>query len=381
MTWTKIKLASGVSVAMLLVGNLFFFSNNVGAAEFEVDGELTVQQINGDNKIILQESESFEVSVKDDKWFIVTTPHPGLQSQWAGMICFEIGGENNTIYQVSYFDKKILAPNSLNAAIGLIENDVVPENIAGSQIAELWLAFASSHYLDGAKNGKLKPIYWMLNPSMRNEDWEDTAKWERFDTAPHLPQEVVYFNENNIGINGTNRIIIQSPPPFEKGFTRAAYNVDSVTNIGGLMLPTGFTFKEFYVNRNTQPAELKVMRIVQANVAGVKTVCERTSFIPELTEATYVGDKRFARMPKPVEELSYMVTNGIWPAANVQWLQNMYQHELNARAHMIRPIESPSPRKKPGNTHTVLFVTLGGFAMATAAGILLLIARRRNSQN
>jgi hypothetical protein len=353
MTYAKLKLALGISMGILLAGSaVTIYSslpNKVVAAkfEFEADGELTVQQINGD-KIILQESESFEVSVKDDKWFIVTKPQPGFQP--AGMVRYEIGGENDTIYQVSYLDKKTLEPNSLNTAMGRIETATVPENIQGNQIAELWLAFASSHYLDGAKNGKLKPVYHMIDSSMRNEGWEDAAQWKRFDVEPRLPQMVDYINEKNIGVNGRQRLLIPLPPPFQKGYTRASYNVDSVTNIGSLTLPTGFSFKEYYVDRNSQPAELKVMRIVQANVTSVRTVCERTNFIPTLTEATYIGDDRFARMPKPVAELPYMVTNGIWPTTNVQWLKDLYQDELyqdelNVRAHMVKPIEQSSNHK------------------------------------
>jgi RNA polymerase sigma factor (sigma-70 family) len=351
MTWLKFKSALGISMGILLAGGAVTvyssLPNKVVAAkfEFEADGELTVQQIHGD-KILHQASESFQISVKDDKWFIVTKPQPG--SQPAGIVRYEVGGENNTIYQVSYFDKKTLAPTSLNTAIGLVETAIVPKNIAGSQIAELWLAFASSHYLDGAKNGKLKPVYDMIDSKMRNEGWEDTAQWKRFDVEPRLPQMVDYINEKNVGVNGGQRLLIPLPPPFVKGFTRASYNVDLVTNVGGLTLPTSFSFKEYYVERNTQPAGLKVMRIVQANVTGVRAVCERTNFIPTLTEATYIGDDRFARTPKPVAELTYMITNGIWPETNAQWLQKLYQFELyqdQFRAHMIKPIEQSSNHK------------------------------------
>ena len=326
MTWLKFKFALGIGMGILLAGGAVTvysaLPTKVVAAkfEFEADGELTVQQINGDNKIILQESESFEVSVKDGQWFIVTTPQPGFQP---AIVRYEIGGGNGTIYQVSYLDRKILEPNSLNTAMGNIGTDIVPKNIQGNQVAELWLAFASSPYFDGVKNGKLKPIYQMIASSTPNENLEDTAKWKRFDAEPRLPRQVDYINEKNIGVNGGQRLLFALPAPFEKGFTRASYHVDSATNVGGLTLPTGFSFKEFYVNQNTQPAELKVMRIVQANVTSVRTVCQRTNFIPAISEATYIGDDRFARAPQPVEELVYRVTNGIWPATNVQWLQKM----------------------------------------------------------
>jgi len=154
MTWLPFKFALGISMGILLAGGAVAvyssLPHKVAAAkfEFEADGELTVQQIHGD-KILLQESERFEVSVKDDKWFIVTKPHPGFQP--AGMVRYEVGSENDAIYQVSYLDKKTLAPTSLNTAMGRIETATVPENIQGNQVAELWLAFASSHYLMAQK--------------------------------------------------------------------------------------------------------------------------------------------------------------------------------------------------------------------------------------
>ena len=376
MTWLKFKFVLGISMGILLVGGAVTvyssLPNKVVAAkfEFEADGELIVQQIHGD-KIILQESESFEVSVKDDKWFIATKPQPG--SQPAVMARYEIGGENDTIYQVSYFAKKTLAPTSINTAIGRIETATVPENIVGNQVAELWLAFASSHYLDGTKNGKLKPVYQMKDSSMRNEGWEDTAQWKRFDAEPRLPQMVDYINEKDIGVNGARRLFIPLPPPFVKGFTRASYTVDSVTNIGGLTLPTGFSFKEYYVERNTQPAELKVMRIVQATVTNVRTVCERTNFIPTISEPTYVGDDRFARTPQPIAELTYMVTNGVWPATNVQWLKDLYQqyqhhHEFAVRAHMV---------EQSSNHKWIWFSSM--LIVSCVAAIAWLIKRKRGN--
>ena len=100
MTYAKLKLALGISMGILLAGSaVTIYSslpNKVAAAkfEFEADGELTVQQIHGD-KIFPQASWSFEVSVKDDKWFIATKPQPG--SQPAVMARYEIGGENDSV--------------------------------------------------------------------------------------------------------------------------------------------------------------------------------------------------------------------------------------------------------------------------------------------
>ncbi|HEY5504357.1 MAG TPA: hypothetical protein VIK28_04295, partial [Sedimentisphaerales bacterium] len=160
------------------------------------------------------------------------------------------------------------------------------------------------------------------------------------------------------------------------GYTRASYHVDSVTNIGGLTLPTGFSFKEYYVEWNSHPAELKVMRIVQATVTSVRTVCQRTNFIPTISEPTYVGDDRFARTPQPIAELTYMVTNGIWPTTNVQWLKDLYQqdlywHEWDVREHMIKPI------KQSSNHKWIWFSSI--LIVSCVAAIAWLIKRKRGN--
>ena len=340
MTWLKLKFALGLGVAALLVmAPLVATSQKEGnneITEYEVDGELTIQFLGENNKVTSEEHESFMVSVKDNKWFIITKPQPSPNIS-ADTTRYEAGGDGEAFYQVAYFDKKTLAPTSLNSAIGLIENDAVPENIAGNQVSEIWLALASSSYLNKSKNGMIEPVYSLIDSSMRNKGWVEKANWKRFQASPHLPQELSYLNKNIIGVNGRQRFLFTPPPPFEKGFTRAAYMADEVTNINGLTLPAKFSFKEFYVDQKAFPAGLKANRNVQGTVTDVRTVCTRTNFIPELTEATYVDDRRFAHSTKPVKALAYMITNGVWPATNAEWLQKSYQYEVNVRADMIKP--------------------------------------------
>jgi hypothetical protein len=91
-------------------------------------------------------------------------------------------------------------------------------------------------------------------------------------------------------------------------------------------------------------------------VTTVRTVCERTNFIPELTEATYVDDRRFARAPKPVEALSYMVTNNVWPATNVQWLQKSYQHELKSASSVLLTHRSHPPANRHLFVYSLVFI-------------------------
>jgi RNA polymerase sigma factor (sigma-70 family) len=353
MTWVKLKFPVGIGLAVLLTAVPIMTIYHNEKAEYEVDGELTLQLLGQNNTITSEEHESFTVSIKNGKWFIVTKPQPGKNS--ANITRYEAGGDGKTFYQVAYYDQKTLDPRSLNSAIGLIENDAVPENIAGNHISELWLALASSSYLNNSKNGMIEPVYYLIDPSMRNEGWVEKASWNRFHDPPHLPQQVIYLNKNIVGMNGSRRVVIQPPPPFEKGFTRAIYNVEEATNIDGLTLPIRFSFKELFLNPTVTPVELETNFNIIGNVTTVRTVCERTNFIPEPTEATYVDDRRFARAPKPVEALAYMVTNNVWPATNVQWLQKSYQDELKSVSPVLLTEKSHPPAYKHLFVYTLIF--------------------------
>ena len=154
MAWNSLKFPAGASLMALLIAVPIITHQKAGQnelAEYEADGKLTVQLLDGNEKITSEEREDFTVSVRDGKWFIITKPQSGKNT--ADITKYEAGGDGETFYQVAYYDKKNLASTSLNSAIGLIENDAVPENIAGNYVSELWLALASSSYLNHARNG------------------------------------------------------------------------------------------------------------------------------------------------------------------------------------------------------------------------------------
>ncbi|MGA2853824.1 MAG: sigma-70 family RNA polymerase sigma factor, partial [Verrucomicrobiota bacterium] len=278
MTWAKVKFGCGIGAAALLFSVPILVASHKGGrietAEYEADGKLTIQFIGVSNRVTSEESETFAISVKNGKWFIVTKPQSGLNS--ADIVRYEAGGDGQTFYQVAYFDKKRIASNSLNTAIGLIENDAVPENLVGNHVSELWLALASSSYLNEARNGTAEPIYDLADPTMRSQGWVDKASWNRFPSPPHLPRDLVYSNTSIIGMNGPRRVVIPAPRPFENGFIRASYNVEEFTNVNGLTLPTRFSIEELYLDLAASPVGLKTNFNIFGSVNIVRAVCGRT---------------------------------------------------------------------------------------------------------
>ena len=327
------------SFVICLISVFTLWRANAGG--YQVKGILNIKILNEENKIISERDESFDVSVNGSQWFIATAAYPPSDKE--DIANWEIGSEgSNEIYQVSLYNKARLNSKSLNDSVGMVEEDDVPLNLQGNQASELWLAFASSRYFDGITNGMLKPVYDLPNWSLRAQGYSDHATYERFESEPKLPKQVAYLNDKFLGLLRGKPKFIQLPAPFEKGFTRAEYKVILSTNVNGLMLPIEFTFTENAVLITKQKVQLLTYRIVDGTVTNLVPECNRESFIPNLTKATYIDDRRFDSLEKPVGALAYMVTNEIWPPMSSAFLQNLYKHEINVRAHMISTnLEAP----------------------------------------
>lgn len=377
----KIQCNCQTLVILLFVFTLVTASKTI-AGGFEIKGILKIKVIKEDNTIFSDKSESFDLSVDGCKWFIATAPYPDTEN--GDIIKWEIGSDgNDETYQVSLFNRTKLNSASANDSIGLIENGNVPDNLQENQVAELWLAFASGCYLNGATNGMLKPVYFL---SQRMPGHLDHAAFERFDLEPKLPRQVIYTNDMLMVTSKGKPMSIPLPPPFEKGFVRAEYTVVVSTNVNNMTLPTKFLFTENGIfpveGRSLSSAVrmIKSVRTVEGTVTSVVPKCDRTSFIPSLTEKTFVDDRRFSDKEKPVASLSYMVTNGVWPPATAAILQGLYKHELNVRAHMVstdvRQVSAPQVDQHPGRKFLVRIVITLAF-VAPPLIILINMLRRK----
>lgn len=298
------------------------------AEEFHAEGTLVIKYVDEHNKVSQQQSLNFEADVKDCKWSIVTIPNPltakDVITRW------EIGSDgSDEIYQVARFKKSDSPASSVNDSVGVFDQDAVPDNIAGNHVSELWLALASSCYFDGLTNKMINPIYNQRDPSLRSKNHVVNGEWQRLDAPPHLPRHVVYTDSQIEGTLEGKPRVIPAPRPFENGYTRAEFNVISTTNVGNLVLPKQFFFKEFtVVPRSIGAANYFMFRVAEGYVQTARAVCERTNFIIPLTDATYIDDRRFSRLAKPVMSLSYMATNHVWPPMESPTLQMLYKQAL-----------------------------------------------------
>ena len=158
--WLRVVLA-----ALTLLGS------NCFAAEYEVEGIITHRTFIQD---VLQDviSRRFKVSVNDCKWLIRATE---LNKD----NYVEIGFEDGTSYNLAsfYFKTNGVINNILAAVIDPVE---VPEGDA-SGISYLWLAYASSCYLEQAKSNYIAPVWDQEDRTLRFDDFKMKALWTQLD--------------------------------------------------------------------------------------------------------------------------------------------------------------------------------------------------------
>ncbi|MDR3457140.1 MAG: hypothetical protein P4N60_06810 [Verrucomicrobiae bacterium] len=354
--------------SMIIAAIIVLFEVPSYSEEFQAEGVVNIKHMDERGNVTQQQSETFKVDVKGCQWFIVTTPYP-LAAK-ADIIGWEIGSKgDNEICQVAKFNQQTLRADSFNNSVGFVERGVVPDNVAGNQVSELWLAFASGCYFDGLTNNMMKPVYDEMDPSMRGRYEVVKSRWQRFESSPKLPQRVVYTNNQIEGFYKGKTVKRPAPHPFENGYDRAEYESSSTTNVGGLVLPRKFSFKEYAVIQTAKAdSHLVLYRVVEGYLTAAEPVCERTVFLPSLTDASYVDDARFARLPHPVISLSYMVTNRVWPQFDSPVLQNLYAEEARRQEayttnHVDTLLDGTGPGSKSKRLMVLLFLILSIFPL------------------
>ena len=370
----KIRL---IQIGLFFAGLLPAFHS--AAQEFQASGMLTEEFVNASNGVSQERTEHFEISVRDCQWFITTTPYPLNKTNWV----WKIGSEgSNVIYQTTKFNEA--NSDSVNDSVGEIENDSVPNNVQGDVVSEIWLAYASACYLDSVTNNRLKPAYSLIDHDWRFEDYTVKADWKRFDSPPRLPQQIIYYEDKGVGFYGGKVREFPLPPPYTNGYTRAEYDAIATTNVGGLVIPRQFSFKEYAVMQTSSTnSHLMMWRVVTGWLSDAQPICERETFIPDITEPTYVEDDRFSKsnQPNPIAGMAYMITNGEWPSTNSPLLQKLYQHELFAEPDAVGPAPmNIRPRHvHPGQTGSKRKVVIMLVGLSLCSVIFFLVKGWRKS--
>ena len=256
---------------------VFIFSAACADAyEYEADGMLEGETHFALGNVVKEEPVSFKVYVRDCQWLIHIT------QQNAHTKYLEIGFDGNTMYYSSMLDEKVIANINPKPPLwaGGLSSDAVPFNGSEPNIPVIWLALASSCYLNDAKDHLIPPY---STDAVRGSL---PALVFRVSDLPKLPQTITFLDDGFDRRFGAPR---QRPPPFDKGFTNAIYTVNAFTNIGGYSLPRQFTLEVFL------PASTGIALFAKYNgiVNNARPECSLTNFIPETGGVGFVNDFRF----------------------------------------------------------------------------------------
>ncbi|HWQ91159.1 MAG TPA: hypothetical protein VN673_05775 [Clostridia bacterium] len=115
----------------------------------------------------------------------------------------------------------------------------------GSRAQFVWFAYASAPFFKGLTNTTILPIWDPEDPKTRRQSCEIQMEYSLSPAPPKLPVSVKFlnngvYNSYNPATHGVD--VIPLNPPYDKGFTKASYEVISTTNTAKISLPQAFVF-------------------------------------------------------------------------------------------------------------------------------------------
>ncbi len=302
MVWAKAKLGLviGMGVLVAAAATTIIVKKNQkhaqAAYEYEADGIFEGEQhlLLGDVK--KWNPVSFKIYVRNGQWLIYI-PHP-----WGGAKYLEIGFDGKTMYHSGVLEKNAIPRTDLSALPGLWDGSVSFDSVpfAGPEphFPIIWLALASSRYLDDA-NDRLMPPYSTEVLRVRLP-----ASVMRMDNPPRLPQTITFFND---GFDRREGVPKKIHPPYDKGFTNAIYTVNTFTNIGGYSLPLTFNLKVFV--HTYSGSGITLSDEYNGTITNISAECPLTNFIPEVISEGRIRDTRFVSADAIRESPFYYKTN------------------------------------------------------------------------
>lgn len=277
--------------------------SSVPAQTFEVQGTLHYEAYQPD-RTELAVTKEFQVQVKGCDW-LIRTSEPGSCSY------VEEGFRQGNLYNLTLWCSNTTGLSS-NAYVGLIEADELPDD-RGSLIHYLWLAYASTGYLDHEKGGALRPICCLDDRALRAEKFKMRSILTRADAEPRLPTWLAYLSDGFYRTEGASgRLVFKAPPPFDQGYTNAVYSVGALTNCGTLQLPLEFSFTRYAVSHDATKPGLWVRTRILGKATKISERHSSPVLLPQFSGAFMVKDNRFTSANPPVGQLHYEIRDGEW---------------------------------------------------------------------
>jgi hypothetical protein len=252
------------------------------------------------------------MTVSNQCWFVRVTPLAKDAFEYQ-----EAAYDGRTLYHLFRTDLRDI-PAAQNLPAGsysvatatIYQNQRVVYDVFGHHIAPLWLMFASSQYFLSLTNNLAEPAL-LLGLFEAQDFWKNPfripARWKLQAEPPHLPVEVVYWDDGEIKADPPF-LPRKRPPPLDKGFTNVVFRVTQTARFAGYNVPGEAEVATYKPSPGGVPPIRGFLqyRIV---VHDWQPTIAATQFKPKLPGRTAISDRRLYSM---VDSLTYTATND-WP--------------------------------------------------------------------
>jgi len=340
------------------------------AEEFKVTGSLVFTRYDARTNVSVRKELTFSVEVASNRWIISTAPK--VTNAADAVILSQVGTDGSNIFSVRYLNPEASrttitgAPvrKAANGAVSEIYRGLVPRG-DGSFAAPLWLAYASSQYLNTTTN-QLLPKVWADGQRL-DSNWL-SASWSKLPGSPGLPDRITYFSDGKRYVETPENIVkeVIEPAPYDKGFVQGSFETLTVTNYNSLLLPRAFRIVRYVVYDRAHAAQLRVSSTIEGQVMSLYPAHLSVDFRPQISTVTAVQDYRpqWKKDAFP-EGISYTATSN--------WLES---EELQ-KASQFK--QSPQGRTMKSDHSSRIGIVFMLFCLATAVGVFLFNRASRNT--
>lgn len=331
------------------------------AYEYEATGTFEGSRPLADGKIAKQQKQWFHICVRGCQWQVRVVPEdagPGFEF----LDYLESGFDGHDLRTL--VSLKANAPGKDRWG-GNVTHEPVPLLAIEPHVPVIWLALASTCYLDRAGTSSLVAVY-----SASVARAPVAVKVMRKDEPPRLPEKIFFLSD------GYDRRVGQPrkwPPPYDKGFTNAIYEATAFTNIAGLNLPLHFTVRVL----RPGPRGLETDIEYYGDVDNIRPTCALKEFGPIMPSgaSAQISDFRFVSADALSKHPFRYRTDRWLGEAEVENLPGFGPYAARERElKTIPPVLAKPAPSRPGPRWARICVV--AFAAGTAVPLIFLWLRK-----
>ncbi|MGN6556311.1 MAG: hypothetical protein ACTHLW_21580 [Verrucomicrobiota bacterium] len=261
----------------------------------------------------------FSVQIQGPKWFVRTEE---IGSKTSGIDYYEDSYDGENVFSYIQFQKE---GSSVNTSAAVIERNDVPYEKARYMTA-VWLAYGSAYYFERVTNS-VKLFFDLDDSHLRIQDkYRMRVDLEKSRGLPPIPTRIDFYSDGRVYHRKQGQSYSAHEfAPYDKGFLSKRFQVTAFTNASGYTLPSEFELKWYFPDSNGKSTnDIHLVFTQKGQLIGLECNSEQREFVPKTDSKTYVEDRRFAQIDKPVNQVIYLSTNSGWTAMTNSALQRIY---------------------------------------------------------